>query len=113
MLRTSQVTEYEPMEISQHVWPPFTDIKDSLFNYLDCVPNEADNGKICDGKFTRGDLALMLHKMYPNMEWDQGVYVDDLTSYQTFVSKEWHLRDYNGDGFVTRAEFDEYEAFYR
>lgn len=68
-LRVKQVIELDPLTIGDTVWPPFTDIKEQLWSYMDCLPRAAqdDDGFDCDNRLSRDDFVLMLRRLYPNL----------------------------------------------
>ena len=90
--------------------PPFSDVQDSLFDYMRCRAKPASAAsQDCDSiGYTREDLKLALPMLYTldNI-------IDDHMSFENYVTHEFLIRDTNFNGVVEKWEQEKYDWHYK
>jgi len=104
-LRYKQVME-KPFQ-TMGIVPPYTSIKDDLFNYLNCRP-KIDGINSCGDGYDRSDLRAILPILTPMTD----DFLNGPIEYDLYVSYEMALRDYDRDGIITSTEQTLYTMHY-
>ena len=100
--------KYHPVDLDASL-PPFDSHRYKLYNYTRCPPKPSTDTSECSTMgYTREDLKAVLPLMYSLTN-----IIDDYPSYETYVSREFDLRDYNRNGLVERWETEWHDWHYK
>ena len=101
--------KYYPVDL-QGSLPPFTEVKDALYDYLRCRPKPStDVDQECTATgYTKEDLKAVLPIMYvlDNI-------IGDRVSYEAYADHEFSIRDTNYNGIIEQWEQDKYDGHYK
>ena len=101
--------KYYPVDL-QGSLPPFTEVKDALYDYLRCRPKPStDVDQECTATgYTKEDLKAVLPIMYAldNI-------IGDRVSYEAYADHEFKIRDTNYNGVVEPWEQNKYDWHYK